>query len=106
MTNKPLPASPSDTLAAVVALAPSARLRPASRAVILDLAEDGLSADFMADCAAEGNPVDSLAAHLADLVERVDLRLRWNEDRTASERAPDCEALRALSAAAAALRTA
>jgi len=102
----PLPASPADTLAAVAALAPRVRLRPASRAVILDLAEDGLAADFVADCAAEGEAVDSLAAHLADLIERVTLRLRWNEDRTAAERAPDCEALRALAAALAALRTA
>lgn len=102
---KTLPASPSDTLAAVIALAPSARIRPASRAVILELAEDGLSPEFLSDCAIEGNPVDSLSAHLDDLIERVDLRLRWNEDRTASERAPDCEALRALRAAAAALRS-
>ena len=101
-----LPASPSDTLAAVISLAPSARLRPASRAVILDLAEDGLSPEFLADCADEGNAVDSLAAHLADLVERVELRLRWNEDRTAAERAPDAEAHRALRAAVAALRAA
>ena len=103
MNNTALPVDPSATLAAVIALAPSARLRPASRAVILELAEDGLSPDFLAACAEEGEAVDTLAAHLADLIERVDLRLRWNEDRTAYERAPDLEALRALRAAAAAL---
>jgi hypothetical protein len=103
MNNTALPSDPSATLAAVIALAPSARIRPASRAIILELAEDGLSPEFLEACADEGNPVDTLAAHLADLIERVDLRLRWNEDRTAAERAPDCEALRALRAAAAAL---
>ena len=102
MSNTALPASPSATLAAVIALAPSARIRPASRAVILELAEDGLSPEFLAECAGEGNAVDTLAAHLADLIERLELRLDGNTDRSAAERAPDCEALRALYAAAAA----
>jgi len=103
MSNTTLPVDPSATLAAVLALAPAARLRPASRAVLLELAEDGLSPEFLEACAEEGNPVNSLAEHLADLVERVDLRLSWNEDREHAERAPDLEALRALRAAAAAL---
>ncbi len=103
MNNTALPSDPSATLAAVTALAPSVRLRPASREVILCTAEEGLAPDFLTACDEEGNPVDTLAAHLADLIERLTLSLEWNERAEAGERAPVLEALRALRAAAAAL---
>jgi hypothetical protein len=103
MSTTTLPVDPSATLAAVLALAPAARLRPASRAALLAIAEDGLAPDFLEACAEEGNPVNSLAEHLADLVERLTLRLEWNERAPQNERAPDLEALRALRAAAAKL---
>ena len=77
--DSPRPADAEETRRAVIALAPAYSLaladgRPA--AVELESrAADGLEPDFLSACAEEGNPVDTLAAHLADVKERAEAAL-------------------------------